>query len=66
MQPDLEGSFDELMSHVLLMDLLFKNKMYQEIVEVYEITRERQYAFGKFSKTMMGPLFGALYKLVSR
>ena len=62
--PEFEGFFDQLTSHVLLLDLLFKSGMYEEVIEVYKTTRERQYSFGKYAKTILVPVFGALYKLV--
>lgn len=65
MNPEFDGLFDELSSHILLLDLLFVSHMYEEMIEVYKITRDKQYTFGKHARTIMVPVFGALYKLVS-
>lgn len=62
---ELDGLFDQLSSHLVLMDLLFKNKMYNEIVDLYKVIRDKQLSFGKHPKCLMILLFGALYKIVS-
>lgn len=60
---ELDGLFDQLSSHLVLMDLLFKNKMYNEIVDLYKVIRDKQLSFGKHPKCLMILLFGALYKI---
>lgn len=39
--------------------------MYNEIVDLYKVIRDKQLSFGKHPKSLMILLFGALYKIVS-
>lgn len=47
------------------MDLLFRNNMFEEVIEVYTTFRNKQMVFGKHPKSAMVLVFGAYYKLVS-
>ncbi|XP_065202287.1 pentatricopeptide repeat-containing protein 2, mitochondrial-like [Planococcus citri] len=59
----MNGFFDQLSSHIVLMDLLFNNKMYYDVIDVYKIMVSKQLSFGTHPKSVMVLVFGAYYKL---
>lgn len=61
----LEGFFDQLSSVIILMDLLYENKKYSDIIELYKTFRNKQLSFGKYPKSIMVLIFASCYKLVS-
>lgn len=63
--PELNGVFDQLSSHIVLMDLLFNSGMYEEVIEVYRILRDKQLIFGRHPRNIMVIVFAAYYKIVS-
>lgn len=63
--PDMEGFFNHLTSYQILMDLLFINEKYDQILDVYKSIQERQLQIAKFPKGVMMLVFAACYKLVS-
>lgn len=38
----LDGFFDQLISYQLLLDLLYENGRYQEMLDIYNVIKERQ------------------------
>lgn len=63
--PDLDGFFDQLMSYQILMDLLFINGKYDEVLEVFEIIRAKQIQTAKFPKQAVVLTLASLYKKVN-
>lgn len=61
--PELSNFFDQLISYQLLMDLLFKNEMYEEILQVADIVKEKQHIGAKFPKNVVVLTLAACYKL---
>ncbi|XP_050539963.1 pentatricopeptide repeat-containing protein 2, mitochondrial-like [Daktulosphaira vitifoliae] len=62
-EPELEGFFNHLTSYQILMDLLFINAKYDEILNVYKTIQERQLQIAKFPKGVMMLVYAACYKL---
>lgn len=62
--PEMDGFFNNLSSYQILMDLLFKNEKFDQIIDVYKTIQERQLQIAKFPKGVMMLVFGACYKLV--
>lgn len=61
--PELRNFFDQLVSYQILMDLLFKNEMYEEILQVADIVKEKQHIGAKFPKNVVVLTLAACYKL---
>lgn len=62
--PEMDGFFNHLSSYQILMDLLFKNDKFDEILKVYKTIQEKQLQIAKFPKGVMMLVFAACYKLV--
>lgn len=60
----MEGFFEQLSSYQVLMDLLFVNGMYNNMLDVYKSIQEKQLQIAKFPKGVMMLVFAACYKLV--
>lgn len=60
--PDLDGFFDQLISYQILMDLLFKNNKYDQVLEVFEIIKSKQIQNAKYPKHAVVLTLAALYK----
>lgn len=58
----LSTLFDQWMTYQLLLDMLYTKERYQDVVDAYEVIKERQ-VNTMFPKYAMVVLFGALYKL---
>jgi hypothetical protein len=63
--PDLEDFFAQLGTYQILMDLLFENRRYQDILDVFEIIKQRQHQEAKYPKNVVILTFAACFKLVS-
>lgn len=63
MNPEMDGFFDQLMSFHILMDLLFKNEMYNEVIEVFDVIQKKQVQGSKFPKNAVVLVLAACYKL---
>jgi pentatricopeptide repeat protein len=63
--PELEDFFAQLGTYQILMDLLFENGRYQDILEVFEIIKQRQHQEAKYPKNVVILTFAACFKLVS-
>lgn len=62
--PEMDGFFNHLSSYQILMDLLFINGKYDQILDVYKSIQEKQLQIAKFPKGVMMLVFAACYKLV--
>jgi len=60
----MDGFFNHLSSYQILMDLLFINGMFDEILTVYKSIQDRQLQIAKFPRGVMMLVFAACYKLV--
>jgi pentatricopeptide repeat protein len=63
--PELEGFFAQLGTYQILMDLLFQNEKYEDMLDVFEIIKQRQHQEAKFPKNVVVLTFAACFKLVS-
>ncbi|XP_060839367.1 pentatricopeptide repeat-containing protein 2, mitochondrial-like [Rhopalosiphum padi] len=61
--PEMDGFFNHLSSYQILMDLLFINGKFDEILTVYKSIQDRQLQIAKFPKGVMMLVFAACYKL---
>ncbi|PNF38994.1 hypothetical protein B7P43_G05983 [Cryptotermes secundus] len=61
--PDLEDFFAQLGTYQILMDLLFENGKYQDILDVFEIIKQRQHQEAKYPKNVVILTFAACFKL---
>ena len=57
------GFFDQLISYQLLLDLLFNKGRYQDILDTFDIIKNRQVQGGRFPKHVIVLTLGACYKL---
>jgi len=62
--PEMDGFFNHLSSYQILMDLLFINGNFDQILDVYKSIQEKQLQIAKFPKGVMMLVFAACYKLV--
>ena len=62
--PKTVSLFDQFMSHQIAMDLLLRNKMYKEVLEVFKITQERCIQGNKFPKNCFILAMAALFRMV--
>jgi len=62
--PELEGFFDQLTTYQILCDLLYTNKMYNEILELFEIIKTKQVQGSKFPRNVIILVFGACFEMV--
>jgi pentatricopeptide repeat domain-containing protein 2 len=63
--PALEGFFDQLMSYQVLMDLLFINGRFEDLMDVFDIVVQRQTQGARYPKHAVVLAMGALYKMVN-
>lgn len=61
--PEMDGFFNHLSSYQILMDLLFINEKFDQILLVYKSIQDRQLQIAKFPKGVMMLVFAACYKL---
>lgn len=61
--PDMDGFFDQLMSYQILLDLLFENKKYQEVLDTFDNIKNRQIQGGRYPKHVVVLVFAACYKM---
>ncbi|RZF45660.1 hypothetical protein LSTR_LSTR010611 [Laodelphax striatellus] len=60
--PELDGFFDQMMTYQILMDLLYSNKMYDEVKEVFEIVKAKQMMGVKFHRNTVVLVAAACYQ----
>ncbi|XP_030758672.1 pentatricopeptide repeat-containing protein 2, mitochondrial-like [Sitophilus oryzae] len=63
---ELSVSFDQLMSYQILLDLLYENKKYKEILEVANIIKAKQIEGSITPKNVVVLVLAACYKLKSK
>jgi hypothetical protein len=56
--------FDQFISYQIAMDLLLNNKMYNEVMEVFEIAQSRNIQDNPFPKNCLILAMAALYRMV--
>lgn len=61
--PELQNFFDQFISYQILMDLLLKNEMYEEVLQVADIVKDKQHIAAKFPKNVVVLALAACYKL---
>ncbi|CAG9812947.1 unnamed protein product [Phaedon cochleariae] len=61
--PELAGFFDQLISYQILLDLLYENHMYKEVLECVDIIKSRQIDGMKYPKNIIVLAMAACYKL---
>ncbi|KAK5647382.1 hypothetical protein RI129_002274 [Pyrocoelia pectoralis] len=61
--PELNGLFDQMMSYQILLDLLYENQRYDDVLEIFEIIKTRQIEGVKFAKNVVVLVCAACYKL---
>jgi len=61
--PELEGFFDQLVSFQVLCDLLYRNQMYQEVLDAFEVIKSKQVHMTKYPRNVTVLVFASLYKL---
>lgn len=62
--PDMDGFFDQLISFQILLDLLFKNQMYSEMLDIFNIISSKQLQGSKYPKNAVVLVLAGCYKLV--
>lgn len=63
--PALDGIFDQLITYQLLLDLLYKNEKYQDMLTVFEMIKDKQIQSARFPKNVVVLTMAACYKLNS-
>lgn len=63
--PELNNFFDQIMTHQLLMDLLYNHGRYSDVRDVYDITKTRNISGIVHPKNPFILVMGACYKEVS-
>lgn len=62
--PEMDGFFDQLMTYQILLDLLFENKRYQDLLDVTDIVNSRQIEGQRFPRNVVVLALAACYKMV--
>lgn len=62
--PEISGFFDQLITYQILLDLMFENQKYEEMLEVFKIIQDKQIEGMKYPKNVIVLVFAALYKMV--
>ncbi|KAK7791978.1 hypothetical protein R5R35_010148 [Gryllus longicercus] len=65
MDPQLEGFFDQLMSYQILLDLLLRSNLYDKVLEVFDVIKNKQIEGAKYPKNVVVLVFATLYKMNS-
>lgn len=60
----MEGFFNQINSYQILLDMLYERGNFSEIIEVYEMIKERFPAENKYPRHVMVLVFAACYKQV--
>lgn len=66
MNPALETFFDQIASYQVLMDLLYKNQMYDEVMQVMDMVKDKQIAGSRFPRNVVVLAMAAAYKKVHK
>lgn len=62
--PELDGLFDQFMTFQLLLDLLYEEKRYKEVLEIFDLIKEKQVQGIKYPTYSIVIVFAACYKIV--
>lgn len=62
--PQTVGLFDQFMTYQILMDLLLKHKMYNEVVDTFLLVQERNIQGNRFPKNCFILALAALFRMV--
>lgn len=62
--PELNSFFDQLMTYQILVDMLYEQGRYQDVVDVFEIIKSRQIQGGMHPRHVVLLVFAACYKEV--
>lgn len=60
----MQGFFDQLMSYQLLLDLLYENARYDDVIETFELIKSKQIQGTKYPKNIVVLTMAACYKQV--
>lgn len=58
-----DGIFDQWMSYQILCDMLYEKQRYQDVLDVYDLIKDRRTEGGMFPKHTIILVFGACFKL---
>ncbi|CAH1102315.1 unnamed protein product [Psylliodes chrysocephalus] len=61
--PELNGFFDQIISYQLLLDLLFENQKYEEMLECVDLIKEKQLEGIRYPRNVVVLTMAACYKL---
>lgn len=61
---ELSGFFDQLITYQILLDLLYENQKYEEILEAFKLIQDKQIEGMKYPKNVILLVYAALYKMV--
>lgn len=59
---ELEGMFDQLISYQILIDMLYEQNRYDDILNVFHVIKSRQIQGGRYPRHVIVLVFGACYK----
>lgn len=60
----MNGFFDQIISYQLLLDLLFENQKYEEMLECVDLIKEKQLEGIRYPRNVVVLTMAACYKLV--
>ncbi|XP_050505782.1 pentatricopeptide repeat-containing protein 2, mitochondrial-like [Diabrotica virgifera virgifera] len=63
---ELSGFFDQIISYQILLDLLYENQMYQEILDCADFIKDKQMEGMKYPRNVVVLAMAACYKLNSK
>lgn len=61
----MAGFFDQLMSYQILLDLLYENKKYDDVLEAVDIIKNKQIEGSQYPRNIVVLSSAACYKIVS-
>lgn len=64
MSKEFDGFFDQLMTYQILLDLLYENKRYDDLIKTFEVIKEKQTQGTKYPKNIVVLTMAACYKQV--
>ena len=62
--PNTVGMFDQFTSYQIAMDLLLRNKMYNEVLQVFKLVQGRNIQGSRYPKNAFIIAMAALYRMV--
>jgi len=62
MNPDLDQFFNQIISFQILMDLLLRNEMYDEVLQVMEVVKDKQLQGSRYPRNIVVLAMAAVYK----